>query len=289
MAELILRPNGTVYFTGARVPSGVEPYENIDEEVCDNDTTYLYWTANARYQHFSYPSHTTESGAIASITFHTVAKKAALEGKEISPYDQTISVAFGSSYYVYTYKFHTITEEYAEYTTEAITTNPITEEAWTWEDVDGLEDTVYGSPLTHGKYANRICFTQSWFSIEYAEGATVTTNAASEISYDCAMGNGEITSGTNASERGFDYYIDGDSGNVLSVNEEGDFAEGTYALEIEGLNPNTKYWYRAKAKIDGEIYYGEYTEFTTEPITLENIKADRQGHLAKIRLYGEIL
>jgi hypothetical protein len=48
--------------------------------------------------------------------------------------------------------------------------------------------------------------------IEYFEteevAVTVTTNAASEISYDCAMGNGTIESDTNATERGFEIKLD---------------------------------------------------------------------------------
>ena len=38
--------------------------------------------------------------------------------------------------------------------------------------------------------------------------ATVTTQDATEIDYDCAMGNGTIVSDTNASERGFEIVLD---------------------------------------------------------------------------------
>jgi len=89
---------------------------------------------------------------------------------------------------------------------------------------------------------------------------TVTTNTATEISYDCAMGNGEITSGINATERGFEivlnfsgtlydaidhsiagfegdvnYSLDSDSwvGTLTKTETEtGSFAEGEYSLVL---------------------------------------------------------
>ena len=97
---------------------------------------------------------------------------------------------------------------------------------------------------------------------------TVTTEAATQIAYYCAIGNGTITSGTNATERGFetkvyvDYFGVGsdiqwnmmgfeDEGEIVYHDfgyrtgylvkrdmEEGDFVEGVYAdvLGHHGLN-----------------------------------------------------
>ncbi|MDD2777505.1 MAG: hypothetical protein PHI16_01235 [Methanocellales archaeon] len=138
--------------------------------------------------------------------------------------------------------------------------------------------------------------------IEY-EVTTVTTQVATQIAYQCAMGNGTITSSTNATERGFEIVVDfsgtlnnyiehriagfiGDvtfsSGNWVGTltkteTEEGDFAEGAYELvlgypSVLG-NPSSvfsdklfkceDYTYRAYAVIDGETYYGEYVAFST--------------------------
>ena len=96
--------------------------------------------------------------------------------------------------------------------------------------------------------------------------STVTTEAATQIAYQCAMGNGTITSGTNATERGFeirldfgelkdsssgtlanyiDHSIAGFTGDVTwdivfkwngiltkTESETGDFAEGAYELVL---------------------------------------------------------
>ena len=98
-----------------------------------------------------------------------------------------------------------------------------------------------------------------WVEIPREE-ITITTNAATEIGYDCAMGNGEITSGTNATERGFEivlsfsgtlydsidhsiagfegdvnYSLDSDSwvGTLTKTETEtGSFAEGEYSLVL---------------------------------------------------------
>lgn len=62
---------------------------------------------------------------------------------------------------------------------------------------------------------------------------------------------------------------------------------------LSGLESNTTYYARAFAynkNYPSVLTYGDEIEFTTiNEVTVENIKADRQGHLAKIRLYGEIL
>ena len=51
---------------------------------------------------------------------------------------------------------------------------------------------------------------RAYLVIEYTEAPTVavTTQAATELSYACGMGNGTITSGTNATERGFEIRLD---------------------------------------------------------------------------------
>jgi hypothetical protein len=105
-------------------------------------------------------------------------------------------------------------------------------------------------------------WSKDFYEVEfYEEAVTVTTEAATEISYQCAMGNGTITSGTNATERGFevkvavDFYGVGpyvwwhligfiDIGDIVwdmgqwtgtltkTETETGDFAEGAYELVL---------------------------------------------------------
>jgi hypothetical protein len=129
---------------------------------------------------------------------------------------------------------------------------------------------------------------------------TVVTNAITNLGIDHAHGNGTITSGTNATERGFEVrlafsgslygYIErriaGFAGNVSynsttdrwegtltkTITETGSFAEGAYegdlgrfpvAVFSDKLFENETYDYRAYAIINSTTYYGDYVQFTT--------------------------
>lgn len=96
----------------------------------------------------------------------------------------------------------------------------------------------------------------------FVEPPTVTTSAATDVSYTSVTGNGEITNvGTdNATERGFQYGIGEYSDNV---SEAGDFAAGAFDLPITGLTPGTEYQYRAYAINSDGIGYGDLVNFTT--------------------------
>jgi len=129
--------------------------------------------------------------------------------------------------------------------------------------------------------------------------AGVTTEAASQVGIDHAKGNGTIT-GSNITERGFEvkltfsgtlkeainHSIAGFKGDfsyniatgkyegtlIKTVTEAGSFEEGAFvgdlgrfpiAVASDKLFAEETYEYRAYAIIDGETYYGDYVEFTT--------------------------
>ena len=132
---------------------------------------------------------------------------------------------------------------------------------------------------------------------------SVTTEAVDQIAYKCAMGNGTITSETNATERGFEvklsyvgtlgnyvfHHIAGFLGDVTytfpnwigtlikTESESGDFVQGAFELVLgypsvlgnpsyifsDSLFECESYTYRARATIDGVVYYGEWVAFDT--------------------------
>jgi len=135
--------------------------------------------------------------------------------------------------------------------------------------------------------------------------AEVTTEAATEIAYECAMGNGTIT-GSNITERGFEIKLEysGTLGNyvfhsvagfegdvsystatgkwegtlIKTESEEGNFEDGAYELVLghpsifgnpdhvfnDKLFECESYTYRARATINGIVYYGDWVGFTTD-------------------------
>jgi hypothetical protein len=94
---------------------------------------------------------------------------------------------------------------------------------------------------------------------------TVTTQAASEILETGATGNGNITDdgGDTVVERGFD--IGTETGVYTDEQTEtGSFSTGAFTLGLTGLEPNTTYYIRAKARNSKGWGYGDEVSFTTE-------------------------
>lgn len=92
----------------------------------------------------------------------------------------------------------------------------------------------------------------------------VQTNPATDITNSSAPLNGEITDdGGECTERGFEYYRDGDPGNVITIKEEGEFEDGIYSLTAGGLLAGTKYYFRAYAVNEAGVGYGGWMSFIT--------------------------
>jgi len=136
--------------------------------------------------------------------------------------------------------------------------------------------------------------TESAISVT-TESAEVPVPTANPAYCEWATGNGTITSGTNATERGFEIKLSfsgdlydriqhgmagftGDTSLNITVwegtltkieTEEGSFAEGAYDMELgsfpaffDKLFAGESYTYRAYAIIDGVKYHGDYVAFS---------------------------
>ena len=72
---------------------------------------------------------------------------------------------------------------------------------------------------------------------------------------------GEITLVNECTKRGFKYGLT--KTDTWDTNESGSFVKGTYGLGVTGLTPATDYYFRAYAKNEIGISYGEYMKLTT--------------------------
>ena len=93
---------------------------------------------------------------------------------------------------------------------------------------------------------------------------TVTTQAAAGIKNVYITGNGNITNEgyANIIERGFEYGLAEEA--QFSVKQTGtDLGGGAYTLTVDGLDPETTYYYRAYATNSEGVGYGSWVSFTT--------------------------
>lgn len=72
MATEILRPNASGTLKQAnQYPATGEHYDKVDEEILDNDTTYLYTTSTSnKIESFLFPVHSVGSGPILKVTLY---------------------------------------------------------------------------------------------------------------------------------------------------------------------------------------------------------------------------
>jgi len=97
---------------------------------------------------------------------------------------------------------------------------------------------------------------------------TVTTQAATNVTDNSAIGNGNITDtgNANATRRGF-CYVAGTTGDPTTADDvaydDGDFGTGAYTKEISGLDPETSYRVRAYAVNIAGTSYGTTVQITT--------------------------
>ena len=131
-----------------------------------------------------------------------------------------------------------------------------------------------------------------YFVVEFTpENAFIETDAITEIEVTSLKGNGDIKDVTgegNYTERGFEYYKDGEPENVQRVKEDGDFGLGEYSLTIPDLIKATKYYVRAWAKNNKLEIVGDYVNATTDELTIINVKAENNPTYARTILYGNI-
>jgi len=95
---------------------------------------------------------------------------------------------------------------------------------------------------------------------------TVTTQDPTDVLTTSVRGNGTITAtgGEDCAERGFQYGLTQYPTWTKKV-DVGGYVAGAFYLTINGLQPNTEYWYRAFAKntVDPYYGYGAWVKFQT--------------------------
>ena len=126
-------------------------------------------------------------------------------------------------------------------------------------DLDGTPPELFvtGSILDYIFLSYKTSAKNPYIVVETEAAPTITTNAATEIGYDCAMGNGEITSGTNATERGFEIVLSY-SGNLYGSI---DHSIAGFEGDVD-YNEDTGYWVGTLTKTEtetGSFAEGEYS------------------------------
>ena len=116
------------------------------------------------------------------------------------------------------------------------------------------------------------------FDVDEGSGSKVpelVTNSATDLKTNSAVLNGELTSfgdDDEITEYGFYYGTSSSPSTKKKVGDDGDnLDEGDeFDLKLSGLNPDTRYYYRAYARNSEGIGYGSVKNFTTKesaPIT----------------------
>ena len=96
-----------------------------------------------------------------------------------------------------------------------------------------------------------------------SQSVSVTTDAASDITYKSALLNGTLEGSTSSVACGFIYgktsTLSSTSGTKVSTS-----SSGAYSIFVSDLDANTTYYYRAYALINGQYIYGTVSSFTTK-------------------------
>ena len=155
---LTLRPNGAGDLTENTLypNSGEENWEDVDEEVADDDSTYVESNSPGSSTRDLYTIPTTSlSGTINSITIY-VRMKIDL----YTTYDNYILLKTHSTLY----ESDSITVDSKDWTnSNAVwTTNPYTGSAWTWDEINTLQigvslySDVPGQPPPYNTYCTQV-------------------------------------------------------------------------------------------------------------------------------------
>ena len=259
-SELILRPNAPGDITQlAQTPSTGYNWDKVDEEspdygATDNFTSNYYGIRRDLYN-IRNRDPLKEAGTINYIKVYIVVKG------DRTPGEAWEIVKIGGTEYL---NSEQMLEQWYSFS-HTWTTNPNTEVAWTWDDIDNLQIGVKLQPPGSALYSN--C-TQVYVKINYDSVPFVSSVATSLIEETTATGNGNITDigYENATKRGVCYNLTGNPTVADSKSEEeGSFGTGTFSRNLTGLDPGTKYYIRAYAYNSKGYGYGDVLEFTTKP------------------------
>lgn len=265
MATLILRPSYDLSSVWSSYPADGVRYDKVDEITSDEDTTYIQTSIASSSSAQFYNKNGFPTGyehTINSIKFVIEYK---YNGDNA---DSEIRVSIGS---YHDGNWRNWIEGIADlpgsadvYNTKEIIsyTNSYTGNAWTWFELDSLKA---GPFVQKGGSLNYVRVTQFYIEVDFiAIPPTVTTQSATDIKGNYCTGNGNTTNdgGDNIIERGFEYGIAEEA--QFCVRQVGtDLGTGAYTLTIDGLQPETNYYYRAFATNSAGEGYGDWVPFTT--------------------------
>lgn len=92
-------------------------------------------------------------------------------------------------------------------------------------------------------------------------GSPVLTNQPSQITDKTVIFNGTLNTSASVSSAYFEYGTTEDLGKVTPPADQS--LIGTFIKKVVNLNPKTKYFYRASARINGTVVFGDVVSFTT--------------------------
>lgn len=98
-------------------------------------------------------------------------------------------------------------------------------------------------------------------SLTTAQISPVTTNTPTQITNNSVIFNGRTGSMTGVSGVYFEYGTTQSLGKTTQNIKQS--LVGTFSISIAGLTPSTMYFYRAVAKINGVVEYGDIVSFST--------------------------
>ena len=157
----ILRPDGTgdLRQIASQYPLTGAHWDKVDEESHDGDTTYLHTKAKNDWEKdlYTIPDHSEGEGTILSITVFMVAKA------EITPLQTSAIPLIKTNENLYYGTEQTVTADYDMYWHQW-DTNPFTDEAWTWEEIDALQ---IGVALRKAFNNRETMCTQVYVSVNY--------------------------------------------------------------------------------------------------------------------------
>lgn len=103
-----------------------------------------------------------------------------------------------------------------------------------------------------------------------------------------AMGDITDNGGENCTRRGYCYSSTNQEPTIADnvVYEDGSFANGVFTININGLNPNTEYFYRAYAINSDGIGYGNVMSVTTDAVALAEVVSMPAENITSTSLTG---
>lgn len=149
-----LRPNASGTYTQCTPVGDTPNYLCVDEEVADDDSTYIstsIFGSTDQTDTYNIPDHSEGSGTITSVTVYL--RSRATYTANLHAVEPVIRT-YNTNYYG-TYTLLPLT--YTNYLTTN-TTNPYTTNAWTWAEIDALQigarqyDNGYGGAYTTQVY-----------------------------------------------------------------------------------------------------------------------------------------